>query len=215
VRRELGIPPEAPVIGLMARFDPQKDHRTFIGAARILAESGADGAAGGGRTSPQAGLLARAPRFVICGENVGWDNPAYRRLIGEGPDGPFGSLFRLLGRRHDLRRLYNSFDLSGTSSLGEGFPNVVGEAMACAVPCVVTDVGDSALIVGNTGVVVPPTDPSALAAGWRKLLGLPPGERARLGRSARERIEREYGIGAVADRYLDLYERVFRRRYGR
>ena len=210
LRRELGIPDGAPVIGLMARFDPQKDHATFIRAARHLTASVSAGAGSVGRRSSPA---ATAPRFVLCGEEVVWENPRIRELIGEGPEGPFGGLFHLLGRRHDLRRLYNAFDIGGTSSLGEGFPNVVGEAMACAVPCVVTDVGDSALIVAETGLVVPPRDPEALAAAWRRLIERGTEERERLGAAARSRIEAHYGIETVARRYAELYRGLWNRSF--
>ena len=64
----------------------------------------------------------------------------------------------------------NALDIATLCSISEGFPNAVGEAMACAKPCVVTDVGDCSYLVGDTGLVVPSRDPEALAAAWSKLL---------------------------------------------
>jgi glycosyltransferase involved in cell wall biosynthesis len=150
----------------------------------------------------------------MCGENIEWSNDRLRAWIGEGPDGPFGSRLRLTGRRHDLHAVYPAFDVSGTSSLGEGFPNVVGEAMACGVPCVVTDVGDSRQIVGDTGLVVPPGDPAALAAAWEEVLRTPAAERRELGARARKRIEDNYSMKAIARRYEELYTRVYESFYG-
>ena len=137
VRNELQIPEDAPVIGLVARFNPQKDHRTFIQAARLLHNDRPD------------------VRFVLCGAQVSWDNQALVRWIEEG--GVRKQVY-LLGRRNDIPRLTASFDIAASSSsFGEGFPNVLGEAMSCGVPCVTTDVGGSALIVGQNGMVVPPS----------------------------------------------------------
>jgi glycosyltransferase involved in cell wall biosynthesis len=96
-------------------------------------------------------------------------------------------------------------DVMVSSSWTEAFPNVVGEAMACGVPCVVTDVGDSSWIVGSTGRVVPPRNPEALGAAVRGVLALQPAERKQLGLAARQRVEREFSLGAVAHRYEDLY----------
>lgn len=101
-----------------------------------------------------------------------------------------------------------AFDVLCSASRGEGFPNVVGEAMACGVPCVVTDVGDSAMIVGDTGRVVPPENAEALAKGLMELLQLSPSDRAALGKAARERIRSEFDIAVIADRYAALYEEL-------
>jgi glycosyltransferase involved in cell wall biosynthesis len=111
----------------------------------------------------------------------------------------------MLGERRDIPRLTAALDISSLSSYAEGFPNVVGEAMACGVPCVVTDVGDCRMIVGQTGIVVPPRDPDALAEGWRTLLRMDQDARIQLGAAARERIQRHFSLRQVVDEYEQLY----------
>jgi glycosyltransferase involved in cell wall biosynthesis len=98
-----------------------------------------------------------------------------------------------------------SFDIVSSSSIGEGFPNTIGEAMACEVPCVVTNVGDSAAIVGDTGRVVPPGNPGALAKAWEELIDLGAAGREELGRRARARIVENFSLAAVVHRYESLY----------
>ncbi len=185
VRTDLGIGENHPVIGLVARFDPQKDHRTFVDAASIL-----------GARLPLA-------RFVLCGDDVTWRNQKLARWID---DAGIRDRVYLLGRRDDIARLLNGFDVATLSSAyGEGFPNVVGEAMACGVPCVVTDVGDSAWIVGDTGRVVPIRDPKALADSWLALVEAGHQVRQALGARARDRIVEQFDLEAIAGRYARLY----------
>jgi glycosyltransferase involved in cell wall biosynthesis len=198
-RREIGAEPGDCVIGLVARLDPQKDHATFFKAARLLYTQV--------ETEHQKGASMPLPLFALAGEDIHWDNPALRALIGEDRRSPFGSRIRLLGRRSDVASLYPGFDISGTSSLGEGFPNVLGEAMSCSVPCVVTDVGDSALLIGSTGIVVPPGSPEALAQGWYHLLSSGEEERRTLGTSARRRILDHYSIASISHCYEALWSR--------
>jgi glycosyltransferase involved in cell wall biosynthesis len=108
-----------------------------------------------------------------------------------------------------MPRLTAALDVATTTSAyGEGFPNVVGEAMACGIPCVVTDVGDSALIVGSTGKVVPTRDPDALAAAWRALLDSGTETRMRLGLAARRRVEEHFSLPHIVTRYQLLYEEM-------
>src|SRR5262249_9583363 len=115
----------------------------------------------------------------------------------------------LLGLRKDIPRLSAALDIASLcSSYGEAFPNVIGEAMACGVPCVVTDVGDSAFIVGDTGRVVSSKDPSALAAAWWELLQMGPDERRRLGEAARLRIQEHFDLLAITSRYETLYRNM-------
>jgi glycosyltransferase involved in cell wall biosynthesis len=111
-----------------------------------------------------------------------------------------------------MPRLAAALDVfSLSSSYGESFPNVIGEAMACGVPCVVTDVGDAAWILGNTGRVVPPRDPRALADAWREMIDLGPGGRLALGREARSRVIERFTVESVVARYDAVYENVLAR----
>ncbi len=107
-----------------------------------------------------------------------------------------------------MARVQAALDLSCSSSRGEAFPLAVGEGMASGVPCVVTDVGDSALLVGETGRVVAPGDPAAMAAAMTELAGLGPDGRARLGQEARGRIAERFSLDRVIGRYEELYERM-------
>ena len=188
LRRELGIPAPAPLIGLVARFHPQKDHSTFFAAARRLH-----------RTCPDA-------HFILCGDGITWENP---ELAAEADQAGLRGCCHLLGRRSDMSFIQAALDFaSSSSSTGEGFPNVLGEAMASGVPCAVTNVGDSARIVGETGRIVPPGDPEALVRAWEDLLGLPPEARTALGVAARDRIARQYSLPAIAARYSALYDEI-------
>ena len=185
VRRELGIEPDAPLIGLVARFDPQKDHRSFITAAAGLVDSGA------------------SAQFLLCGEGINADN----RELGEWIRvAGIGANCHLLGLRDDMARINAALDIAVSSSaFGEGFSNAVAEAMACGVPCVVTDVGDSSLMVEDTGRVVAPKDSDALAGALAGLLEIGAERRAKLGGAARRRIEENYSLPDIAARHLAFY----------
>ena len=185
VREELGIAPEMALVGGVGRWDPQKDYRTFVAAA--------------------ARLAAEAPesRFLLCGEGLVWDNALLSGWIARAG---LADRFVLLGHRDDIARVTAALDIAGSSSAyGEGFPNVVAEAMACAVPCAVTEVGDSAMLVAATGRTVPPAEPDALAGAWKELLDLGPEGRASLGAAARARIARDFSLASVVARYERLY----------
>lgn len=187
IRRECNLDLDAPLVGLAARFDPVKDHATFLKAAARLA-----------RWLPEA-------RFLLCGARVDDRNPALTALIDEWG---LAGRCRLLGPRRDMPRVLAALDVAASSSLSEAFPLAVGEAMACGVPCVGTNVGDTAAIIGPTGRIVPPRDPDALARSWLELLELDPGARRRLGLAARERVRSLYDLTAVTGRYEALYSQL-------
>jgi len=116
--------------------------------------------------------------------------------------------FHLLGQRTDVPAVLAALDILCSSSRSEAFPNVLGEAMACGIPCVTTGVGDSAWIVANTGIVVPPGDVPALAAGLARMIALGSDGRAFLGDAARQRVIREFALPSVVQRYEDLWAAV-------
>jgi len=122
----------------------------------------------------------------------------------------------VLGPRDDMARVYSALDITTLSSaFGEGCPNVLLEAMACGVPCVATDCGDSAAILGPTGGVVPPRNPDALAAAWERLISLGTDTRRSLGSRARDRVTRTYALPAIVSSYDALYgEFAGRKRWG-
>jgi glycosyltransferase involved in cell wall biosynthesis len=188
LRAELGIAPEAPLVGLVARWDPQKNHAGFLRAA--------------------AAVRAARPetRFVLAGTRIEDGNPELAALVGAHG---LRDAVRLLGPRDDVPQLMAGLDLLVSASVyGEAFPIVLGEAMACGVPCVATDVGDSALIVADTGRIVPPSDDAALAGAIVALLGATPEARRALGERARERIAGNFDIERVARRYEAFYDRL-------
>jgi glycosyltransferase involved in cell wall biosynthesis len=185
VRCELRIAEENPIVGMVGRFHAQKNHEMLVRAAHRVQEQIPD------------------VQFVLCGDDVTWENMSLTSWIKqEGLE----KHFHLLGRRDDIPRITASFDIAVlSSSFGEAFPNVVGEAMACGVPCVVTDVGDAAAIVGDTGRVVSPDEDKKFAEACIELLNLAPHHRKSLGQEARQRVVDEYSLPAVARMYCSLY----------
>lgn len=187
IRAQLGIPPDSLIIGLIGRFHPVKDHAGFIKAAALFAHK-------------VPGVF-----FLMAGQGVTPQNGELKRFISESG---FEERFILLGERNDVEKLNASLDIAVNSSLGEGFPNAIGEAMSCGVPCVVTEVGDSAHIVGDTGISVPARSPGELSEAMIKICRLEATERRVLGYSARERIMRNFSLSEVVRRYEALYNEV-------
>jgi glycosyltransferase involved in cell wall biosynthesis len=184
-RRWLGATDEEQIVGILGRHDPQKDHRTFVRAAALTL-----------RERP-------AVRVAMCGPGIDTDNRELTQLLAQAG---IAERVRLMGVAHDPRPVLNALDvLVCSSAFGEGFPNVIGEAMACGVPCVTTDVGDAALIVADTGRVAPVGDAPALAREILALLDMDTPARRALGARARARVEQNYALPDIACRFQDLY----------
>jgi glycosyltransferase involved in cell wall biosynthesis len=190
VRAELGIAREAPLIGLFARFHANKNLGGFFKAAGLLS--------------------ARRPdvRYLLAGPGVDDANASIRRWRN---DAGVGAVSHLLGMRTDVPRLMAALDIATSSSSSEGFPNVLAEAMACGIPCIATDAGDSSLILGDAGTVVPVGGMAELASAWHAFLALAPKERAAMGGRARARVTDLFEIGSVSRRYASLYDGLARR----
>lgn len=184
VRAELGLPPETRLVGLIARYDPQKNHLGFVEAAARIH-----------RVLPEA-------HFLLAGDGVDRANDELAAAIEQAG---MSDRFHLLGRRDDIPRLLAALDVLASASLGEAFPVVLIEAMACGVPCVVTDAGDSADIVGDSGRIVACDDMAGLAGHVVDLLNQPGDGRYATGQKARERVREHYAIGRIVDCYQEFY----------
>ena len=174
IRKEWEISNNETLIGLVARLDPKKDHITFLKAAAQVS-----------RVRPDI-------RFVCVGRG---DEVYYERLRHIGDECGLNGRILWAGSRDDMPAVYNGLDiLCLSSAFGEGFPNVIGEAMACGVPCVVTDVGDSARIVGDNGIVVPPGQPEALSSGLLEMVARIEKNKEDLADRLRRRIVEEFSV---------------------
>lgn len=185
VRAELGLAPETILIGLAGRYHPIKDHANFLRAAALVSRKCSD------------------VRFIMCGRGVSHDNAALQILIDKLD---IGASTHLLGDRRDIERIFAALDIAVSASFSEGFPNVVGEAMAAGVPCVVTDVSDLPEVVGATGRLVPRRDPEALAGALEELIEMGGQARTALGRAARQRIINNFSLTKAVAQYEETYE---------
>jgi len=187
IRSKLGIPENACVVGHMARLHPMKDHAIFIQAAKSLS------------------YRYQNLYFLLSGRDVSFDNIMLSQLLSS----QVRHRFYFLGERNDVHKLMSAIDIFCLSSAwGEGFPNVLGEAMATSIPCVATDIGDSALVVNKTGIIVPPCDVNALEEGIESLLTISSEDRISLGRSALERVEVNYKLSKIVEKYASLYNEL-------
>lgn len=190
VRNILGLVPETPLIGLIARYHPMKGHLTFLEAAARLAQERAD------------------VHFLLVGRDVGPDNPMLSAALRHPA---LAGRTHCLGERDNIPLLTAALDVAcSSSSWGEAFPNALGEAMACGVPVVATDIGDVRRIVGDAGIIVPVADPGALCAAWKRLLD-DVVLRSGMGRAGRLRLSQYFTLGNLGASYAALYEKLTKR----
>lgn len=188
-RKKIKINKKIPLIGNVARYDPQKDHLNLIKALALL-------------------NLKKINFFcVLVGSNI--DKKNYQ-IISQIKKLKISKKIRLLGQSKNINEVMNGLDVHVlSSSYGEGFPNVVAEAMACGTPSVVTDVGDSAYVVGNTGWIVKPNNHIELARVIEKSLDeMGTAKWNRRCKNARLRIRNKFSINTVIKIYSRIWKKV-------
>ncbi|MGH8539441.1 MAG: glycosyltransferase family 4 protein [Stenotrophobium sp.] len=189
LRAQCGFAADEVVIGIVGRFNRAKDHENFVCAA---------------------GLLTRQDnrvRFLMVGRDLDAGNTELARWITQTG---YAERFVLLGERADVPACLSAMDIFCLSSRTEGFPNGVGEAMAMGLPCVVTDAGDAAMLVADTGIVVPREAPIALSRGLGGVLAMTPDARQQLGLRAKARMYSEFSIERARQRFEDVYSAVLK-----
>ncbi len=188
-REALSLKEDQTVIGLIGRYHPMKDHAGFLKAAALLVQQ------------------QPAARFILAGTGVEGGNESLAGLLREGN---LAERCHLLGERDDVPDLLSACDVGCSSSWSEAFPNAIGEAMSCELPCVVTDVGDSAWMVGDTGTAVPPRDPQALAAALEQWIVSGREKREKAGKRARKRVQQHFSLNSVVARYEKFFDDLLR-----
>lgn len=192
IRRELNLSDNTLLFGQVGRNHPMKGHKTFMNAALEVIK----------RDDSKC-------HFLLVGRGIAKDKNLLdirRKLNME-------EHITFFDQRLDIEKIWNAVDVGVLSSLwGEGFPNVIGEAMACANPCIVTDVGDTAHIVNSFGKVVPPDDVESLALAMHEMLSLDENRRKVLGKKARNRIINKFSIDEVSKKYMVYYKKIISKR---
>jgi glycosyltransferase involved in cell wall biosynthesis len=188
IRSRLTLSPDAIVVCCVARFHPLKNHDGLMAAFAHAYSS-----------DPRL-------RLLVVGSGMDAENPAVSEMAHRHG---IQSAVVFAGETTDVARWLSAADCFCLASSSEAFPNALGEAMACELPCVATDVGEVAAVLGDCGWVVPRKDAAALGRALLQMASLPAGERATLGRQARQRVTQHYSLEQIGRRYLDLYGRVW------
>lgn len=189
LRVQCGFDADDIVLGILGRFNLDKDHANFVKAAGQLARQ-----------------YARL-RFLMVGKDLDSNNSDLMQWIGETG---YPGRFVLLGERVDVPVCLSAMDIFCLSSRTEAFPNVVGEAMAMGLPCVATNVGDVAVLMADTGVLVPQGNPDALACGVASLIGLGRDYCLKMGQRAKARIHATFTMACARKRFEVIYEDVLK-----
>ncbi|MBP6012301.1 MAG: glycosyltransferase [Alphaproteobacteria bacterium] len=174
------------LVGHIARLDPMKDQLNFLKAAAKVSER------------------VRNAKFLLAGRGVpslASEPREARSLITQ-----LGDKVMLRDETANIVDVFRALDVCALSSAyGEAFPNVLGEAMACGVPCVATDVGDCQLILGDTGRIVPPRDSAALAQALEESISMSRDERREIGIEARARVHEQFSLDLCKRQFLDVW----------
>ncbi len=187
IRRSLALPDNVFVFGYVARYHPVKNHHGLLKALSGVVKHNTN------------------VRLVLIGQRLSSNNKALSTTIQQHD---LLDHVILLGERNDIPDLLQATDSYVSPSHAEAFPNTIGEAMSCGIPCIATDLGDTVVIIGDTGIIVPPNDNEALAQAMLKMAKMPKEERETFGKKARQRIIDKYRLENVTQQYEDLYRNL-------
>jgi glycosyltransferase involved in cell wall biosynthesis len=186
LRHKWEINEQTILFGMVARYDPQKDHANLVNALRLINHK------------------KESFKCVLVGAGMDANNHELCRLIEN--QGVRDKVL-LLGERPDIPGVMNALDIHVLSSVGEAFPNVLAEAMACGTPCVTTDVGDAAVIVGDTGWVVPHSNSGLLANAISEAIAeMQDSEKWAVRKSmCRDRVVLNFSLERMVDNYHNVW----------
>ena len=187
LRKSLALPENTFAFGYVARHHPVKNHYGVLNAFAEVVKHNSN------------------VILVLIGQGLSSNNNTVKETINQLD---LEKAVALLDERNDIPELLQTLDAYVSPSHAEAFPNTIGEAMSCGIPCIATDVGDSAAIIGDTGIVVPPNDNDALAKAMLRMAQMPGEERESLGKKARQRILDKYRLEVVTKQYEELYLRL-------
>jgi glycosyltransferase involved in cell wall biosynthesis len=186
LRRDLGLSPGTVLIGMVARVHPMKRHDLFLAAIPAIRD------------------CHPGTHFLLVGDGATPSNPEIMSHVARHK---ISDCLTFLGQRTDIDQILPGLDiLCMSSGWGEGFPNVVGEAMCCEVPCVVTDVGDAAEVLGAAGIVISPNDENEIARGVNALLSQGSAARKTLGKAGRERVRQNFDLDSVGRKFDAVFQ---------
>lgn len=187
MRNSFNLAADDLVVGCVGRFHEDKGQHNFVQAAAILV-----------RSHPRV-------KFLLVGRDCDWSNDLLVDWVREA-----GLLdrFILFGERSDVPACLSAMDVFCMPSNTEGFPNGLGEAMAMGLPCVATQVGDTAVLGGNSVKIVPPRDKEALARGLLELISMPAELRIEMGRRAKARVMEDFSLDKALARFRSVYREI-------
>ena len=188
LKKYLGISDSKKIVGFIGRYDPQKDLPTFIQTAKLVVQEDQN------------------VEFILCGQGLAEENQELMKMIMQAA---ILDKVHLLGRKSEIEQVHQALDiLVSSSAYGEAFSMVIGEAMACGVPCVATDIGDARFLIADTGTVVPPKNPQALASAVINLLSMSDEVMNQKKTQASKRIHDHFALPVIAEQYTQVFHKL-------
>ena len=184
IRNKLNLNDDQILVGSVGRFHVSKGYETLISSSVNVLK------------------VHKNVKYLLIGRNLDEQNSILMKWINKTG---FAENFIMVGEKQDIPEYMNAMDIFCLPSITEGFPNVIGEAMASGLPCVASRVGDVEKITGDTAILVEPNNNELLSKGLNKILSMDSKKRKIMGSKGRRKIEKEYPINLICEKYYNLY----------